>query len=134
MYKTRREARYLARRKDGFLKFEARPLSRVNIKVCPYLDEMRRDRRGLILRARKQGQTLKQFEDSIRELYKVNKWVKRDKLGRVICDPWKMFRHYEDRYKDKNPQYTSPWVPRQKHYRDFQSRVERTILKQRGLA
>lgn len=131
-YRTRRENRYLRLRQHGFLKFEARPLSRVPVKVCPYFRDMMKERQAQMRKSQKMGRTLKQFEDSIKELYWTNNWLKENRIQQIVVDPWQMFRDAEDKFKAKNPKYESPWMPRQRKLRDFISKVERTLAKQKG--
>lgn len=131
-YRTRREGRYKKLRDVYFLRSEARPLSKIPTRVCPYLRALMRERRDLARRAIAQGKTIGQFEDQIKELYRVNRWLKRNRVGKIVADPWKMLRDYEDKFKAKNPQYTSPWEKRWKDWGEFQRRIERTIAKQRG--
>jgi len=132
-FKTRRQARYSHLRLHGILPFEARPWSKVNWKVCPYLVELFEERKSKAKKAEAQGVTPRQWEEYIRGLYRKNGWLKRDRLGRIIADPWKMFRDYEDRYKQKYPQYESPWQPRGRQWKDFLRKIERTRAMQRGL-
>jgi hypothetical protein len=129
--KIRRHSRYEKLRKDGFLPFEARPLSRVPSYV-PYLKAMARERRDMIKKARALGTTQRQFEAQIKELYQINKWLRKNKAGKTIASPWAMFRDYGDRFRQKHPEYDSPWQKRQRRLRDFEARIERT-LKRQGL-
>lgn len=117
--KTRRQARYQKLRECALAKFEARPLSRVSFRTCPYIKEIMRDRLRMFKQAKAEGLTQRQWEDKIKGLYRGKGWTKTDKLGRTIADPYKMFRHYEDTFKAKQPQYESPWQPRGKKFKDF---------------
>jgi hypothetical protein len=134
MLKTRRMQRYANLRRLQFLKFEAFPLSKVSPAVTPYFREMMKERAEMAAKAFQMGATQKEFEDQIKELYRVNRWVKRNKAGRIIADPWKMFRSFEDKFKQKAPAYTSPWQKRQKNMRDFIAKYERSIKLARGMA
>jgi len=133
-FRTRREKRYLNLRQSGFLRFEARAISKVSTRVCPYLRAMMKERHDLMRESQKMGRTLRQYEDSIKELYQTNKWLKRNRVGKIVADPWRMFREYEDKFKAKFPQYSSPWTKRWKNWRDFQAKIERTIKRQGGYA
>ena len=133
-YRTRRETRYMKLRNAGFLRFEARPLSKVPSKVCPYLRAMMEERRDWLRKEQKAGKTLKEYEAEIRELYRAKDWTKKNRVGKTVADPWKMLREFEDKWKDKQPQYTSPWQGRQKKWRDFQRMLEPTLKKQMGMA
>ena len=133
-FRTRREARYLKLRQHGFLRFEARALSKVSTRVCPYLRNMMKERLGLMRESQKLGRTLRQYEDSIKELYQTNKWLTRNRVGRIVADPWRMFREQEDKFKAKFPQYTSPWQKRWRDWRQFQAKIEKTMRRQEGAA
>lgn len=127
--RTRRQARYIFCRKMGLLPFEARPMSRVPPTV-PYFKEMLRERRAMFKKATamKIGQV--KWERQIIELYKINKWQKLGRTGKILADPWQMLRHYEEKWRDKQPQYESPWQGRQRTWRDFLPKIERTLQRQ----
>jgi hypothetical protein len=127
MLKTRRMQRFANLRRLQFTKFEAVPLSKVSPAITPYFREMMKERAEMAAKAFKMGVTGRQFEAQIKELYRVNRWVKRNRAGQIIADPWKMFREFEDKFKQKTPAYTSPWQKRQKNMRDFVAKLERTI-------
>jgi len=131
MLKTRRMQRFANLRRLFFMKFEAFSLSRVSPGVTPYFREMMKERAEMAAKAFKMGTTEKQFEAQIKELYRVNRWVKRNRAGQIMADPWRMFRAFEDKWKLKKPEYSSPWQKRQKNMRDFVSRLEKTIALQR---
>ena len=133
--KTRRQARYEKfRQGNAFLPFEAQPLSRINIAICPYLQFMIDERRAERREALNKGLTLTQWENEIKSRYNKNGWLKRGRTGKILADPWKMLRNYEDRFRQKHPEYESPWEPRYKNMRDFMAKIERTMAKQRGVA
>ena len=131
--KTRRQGRYTRLRLAGFLPFEARPLSNVLVPKCPYLAAILADRREEFKRAQK-TMTAQQYEVQIKLTYAKNGWVRRNKKGQVVADPWKMLRDFEDRYKQKNPEYDSPWEKRWRDWKDFLGKYEKTVAKQRGAA
>jgi len=135
--KTRRQTRYaFLRRGEAFLPFEARPLSRVPFNICPYIKELIRGRREEAAKFQKSGGTLKQWEDHIKELYKKNGWLTdRIRAGKryTIADPWRMLRDYEDRWRARQPEYSSPWEARYRKMKDFWNKFERTRVKQRGV-
>lgn len=131
-FRTRRQNRYYKLRNAGFLPFEARPLSKVPFKICPYMRQLIRDRQIDFLKAKKEGATRAQWENRIKELYSKEKWLRAGKRG-IEADPWKMLRDYEDRWRQKQPQYTSPWEARYRAWKDFYTKLERTMQKQRGL-
>lgn len=132
--KTRRQDRLVKLRAHSLLPFEARPLSRVPFKVCPYIGYMMRDRWKMFLRAKQLGTTQRQWEAQIKELYRVNGWTKRNRAGIVTADPWKMFRDYEEKFKAKYPEYESPWMKKYRNWKDFLAKIERTMKAQRQLA
>ena len=103
------------------------------ISVCPYLRAMLDERKEQGKKAQAMGKTLKEFELQIRELYRVNRWLKRNRAGKIVADPWRMLRDFEDKFKAKNPQYTSPWMKRWVKWRDFLGKIERTIALQKGI-
>jgi len=130
MLKTRRHQRYLGLRKSFFLPFEARPLSRVPSYV-PYFKGLIRERRIMVKKAISLGTPARKFEEQVKELYRVNRWQKKNRAGQIVADPWAMLRDFQDKFKDKNPQYDSPWEKRQRNWRDFQSRIEKTLARQK---
>ena len=132
-FRTRRQERYLKLRQAGFLPFESRALSSVALKRCPYMRHLIRERAGMLAEAKRDRATVKQWQNRIKEMYNTNKWLRAGKL-RIEADPWKMLRDYEDRWRAKRPEYTSPWQPRRRKWRDFVERTERTLQRQKGLA
>lgn len=131
VFKTRRQNRYSQMRRAGFLPFEARPLSKVPFAICPYLRRLIREREGELGKARRQGATQRQWEDHIKGRYAANRWLRAGKK-KIEADPWRMLRDYEDKWKAKQPQYTSPWQKRWRNWKDFLAKAERTIAKQKG--
>ena len=127
--RTRRQARYIYCRKTGLLPFEARPMSRVPSNV-PYFKAMLTERRAMFKKAQQMKTTQAKWEEQIKELYRVNKWQKLGRTGKIVADPWQMLRHNEEKYRQKQPQYESPWQGRQRTWRDFLPKVEKTL--QRG--
>ena len=133
-FRTRRQARYQKLRNSGFLPFESRALSRVPFKICPYMRQLINDRQETVLEAKRAGAAKTQYENQIKGLYNKEKWLKRDRINRAVADPWRMLRDYEDRWRQKQPSYTSPWEAKYRRWKDFYSKLERTMEKQRGLA
>ncbi len=127
-FRKTRQARYERRRRNGFLPFEARPLSRVSEKV-PYMPQLIATRASLLARARREGWSQIKYNISIKELYRKKGWRKLNRVGKIVNDPWQMLRDYEDRYKSKHPEYESPWVKKQKGWRDFTSKFDRGLEK-----
>lgn len=153
MTKIRRIARYEKLRKVGFLPFEAEPLSKVPFYIVvwkgktagqkiPYMERVVRERRKLqtntLKAARERGLTKiewgKAWKRKITELYNHNRWLKRNKAGQLVPDPWAMLRDFEDRFKHRTPEYESPWQPRQRDYRKDIAKLEETLRRQRGLS
>ena len=129
-FRTRRQKRYVYLRNAGFLPFEARALSKVPYRSVPYFRELIDSRRRLLV-----GKTTKLArEKAIKDLYEENKWYKAGKrFGKVlsVADPWKMLRDYEDIWRSKQPEYSSPWQKRKKRWDSFVGKYERTINRQR---
>ena len=132
-FRTRRQNRYSKLRQAGMLPFEARPLSKVPFKICPYMRRLISERASELGKARRQGATQRQWEDHIKGRYAKNKWLRAGKV-RIEADPWRMLRDYEDKWRAKQPQYTSPWQKRYRQWKDFVGKVERTIARQKGEA
>lgn len=112
-FRTRRQHRYNRLVTDfKFLPFEARELSKVPFKT-PYMrggiQERRRAYRDAIkeYKARDMRFTKAEWVEIIREMYIAKDWIKEGK-----SDPWQMLRTWEDKYRDKHPEYESP--PRRK--------------------
>ena len=125
-FRTRRQNRYLLLRNSGFLPYEAQTLSKVPLKV-PYMDILIKERFKFKKQAIKDGWTKTKYELRIKDEYRVKGWTKKNRLGKLVADPWAMFRANEDVYKSKYPSYNSPWVKRQKSFRDFVSIVEKAV-------
>jgi hypothetical protein len=135
-FRTRREQRYVTLRKAHLLPFEARPMSRVPMiqyKMVPYLAEALKVRQEMWKKAVEMKISVIKWEAQIKELYKVNGWLTKTRTGKIVADPWSMLRDYEDKWRAKYPQYESPWQKRQKNWRDFLPKAEKTIQKQQGL-
>jgi hypothetical protein len=115
-----------------FLPFEARPLSRVPIPTVPYMKELIKERQAMYRKAIEMKVGITKWESQIKELYKVNRWFKLNKVGKIIADPWRMFRDFGDKYRARKPEYDSPWEKRQRDFRDYQGKVERTLLRLQG--
>ena len=131
--KTRRGQRYEILRANGFLPGEARPLSRVPIKTVPYMKPFIRERRGLFADAMRQKVTIAQYRAAVNAIYHKNRFLKRNKVGRFVPDPWALLHDFEDRYRSKNPAYESPWEKRRRSWGDFLARIEKTIAAQNRL-
>ena len=128
--RTRRQNRYELLRRKGFLAFEARPLSVVPIKSVPYMKGLIRERLQLLRDAQQHKATTAQYEAQIRKDYNTHGFLKRNRVGKVISDPWAMLHDFEDRYRAKNPAYESPWEKRRRSLVDFMAKIEQTIASQ----
>ena len=132
-FRTRRQQRYTKLRAVGFLPFESRALSKVPVKTCPYIGHLIEDRYKMFTEAQRDKVTAQQYENRIKALYRDNKWLRAGKV-RIEFDPWRMLRDYEDRWRAKQPQYTSPWQKRWRDWKGFLAKTERTIQKQKGIS
>jgi hypothetical protein len=127
-FRTRRQHRYLILRDTGFLPFEAKELSKIPFKV-PYIDAMIKERYSYLKTAAKQKSTKKNWEKMIKDFYVDRGFTKKNKQNRTILDPWQMMRDFEFKYKNKHPEYESPWEKRRKKWKDFVKKIENTYSK-----
>jgi len=127
-FKTRRQNRYVKLGQYGFLPFEAQPLSKVAWSV-PYMRLMIKDRIKLLKRAKSEEWSKAQYKADIIGQYQRKGWRKRGKPELTVADPWAMLRDFADRYKVEHPEYESPWVKKQKQYRNFSSKFDRGLEK-----
>ncbi len=90
----------------------------------PYVKEMIRERARAFRRAKKEGiiNTWKEWRETIIDGVYVNFDYLNDE-GEV--DPWKMLRHWEERYKDKHPEYESPYKEKKRKRKDFDDKWDR---------
>jgi len=123
-YKTRRQTRYGYLRIAGFLPFEAHELSRVPLKV-PYMATLIRERYREFLKARKEGASWDAWRKQIMGSYTRHDWQRPTRSGINKNDPWKMLKDSENRYRDKKPEYESPWQKRRAKWKDFLRKIER---------
>lgn len=123
-FKTRRQNRYAKLRKAGFLKFEARDLSKIPLKV-PYMLPLMRQRFKDYKKAVKADWTISQWEKYIQQDYKQHKWL--DSHGKY--SPWAMLRDAEEGYRTKHPNYASPWQKKRGQMRDFIRTFEKEVAK-----
>ena len=135
MYKTRRQNRYENLRKAGFVGFEARALSRVSPRV-PYMLPLMKERYVEYQRATKRAQRRgltevefnKQWQTHIKRRYIVKGWKRRSDVWGVTVG-FRMLKDAERGYRYKHPQYDSPWEKRQRQWRDFIAKIDRTYEK-----
>lgn len=105
----------------GFLPWEADELDQVSLKV-PYFKDIMHDRYVYFHKCIDKGWTWKKYVGAIKRKYSMRGWKTQGQY-----DPWKLLRSYEDRYKDKNPDYKSPWIKKQKRLRDNQEEIKRQL-------
>jgi hypothetical protein len=133
-YKPIRQKRYENLRKDGFLPKEAHLLSRVPEKV-PYLRALKQDRRIILARAIKKGDTQDTYKARITKMYKVKGWgYTGTNANKRIYEfnasaVYKMLREYEDRYKDEKGSnvFKSPWIKKQKVFAEFSRKFDKAF-------
>ena len=88
-----------------------------------------RSRSTLFNRANKEKWSRARYERYVKDIYRRKGWTTLSRSGKETLSPWAMLRAMEDRYKDKHPEYNSPWIKRQKIWRDFQSKIDATAAK-----
>lgn len=115
-------------RDSGFIRIEAQYLSVIPFYV-PYILPMIRARRKDFQRALDRDWSRDRFETSIRRMYVERGWTFRTKWRRVYPQPWDMLREWEQKYRDKHPDYSSPWEPRLRRMRKSMRKIEATIEK-----
>jgi hypothetical protein len=90
----------------GFTEEEAEAFESIPFDT-PYFAAMIEERRADFETAKEQGISRDEFIQSIQEKYDSEEWK----------NPFAMLRTYEDEYRDKNPEYESPWEKRQRQKR-----------------
>ncbi len=90
-----------------------------------------RTRREKLERAVAAQMTKQQYVDSILDIYKKNGWYLKYKRRGVAVpyNAWAMFSEFERRYKQKFPDYNSPWTHRKKDFQDWLRRVDAAVKK-----
>ena len=108
----RRKYDYLIR--NGFLPIEAREFSKTSRSgmSAPYYLRMIRSRRRTYDNAIRYGWTEREYRNYIKQKYLNNNFLKQDKIGRWILDPWKLLRYEEERAHRLGEEYESPWRKR----------------------
>jgi hypothetical protein len=129
MIRINRHRFHRLERSELFLRIEAADLSFVPFNV-PYYKQLIRDRAKKLRQAVKDGWTKEQYQQSIIKDYIERGWLRR-KRGRDVPDAFKLLRAYEDRYRDRQPQYESPWqgAGKRKNLKDFQAKVDKTLAR-----
>lgn len=122
LFKTKRQARYNTLKRLGFLPFEARALSKVSFKV-PYMRGMIKDRRKALRDAVKLKWSKAEWKRMVLEdIYDARNYYN---LRTGKPDPWVMLRAWEDRFKEKYPEYESPWQKKKRVRKDFIEKFDR---------
>jgi len=130
-FKSRRQNRYEKLRDSGFLPFEAKALSKVPPQT-PYMKDMIIERIKTVKEYRAEGKNNAFIKNQLKQYYVANDFLKHKTGKRATLDPWKMLRSWEDRFKNKTPEYTSPWQKRRKSWVDYTGKAERTLAKRKG--
>ncbi len=134
-YKTRRQNRYETLRNAGFVNFEARALSRVSLKlpyILPLMKERYAEYQKAVKRAKAKGLDQVQFSREwlthIKRRYIMKGWKRRtDSWG--VTTGFRMLKAAEKSYKYKTPSYNSPWEKRQKDFRNFIAKIDKSYEK-----
>ncbi len=145
-YKPRRQQRYRAFKDSGFLPFESQAFSSVTMRSAPFMKEMVKERRELLIPLRREGDALNwsrtRYEKEKRLLIafeyrekglvfqKVTKRITRVK-GRP--DPWQLFRYYRDKaIEDGTWEETPRKYKRKKRFDEHGIRIDKgNIQKQK---
>jgi hypothetical protein len=118
--KARREQRKQDLLKSAlFLPFEAQELSQIK-KPSPYFNRMIMERRALMMNAKKYNWSEAEKVRRIKAIY-INAGAVRGGIGirKPRLDPWALLRVYEDKYKDRYPQYETPTAKKTSKVREF---------------
>ncbi len=100
-----RNYRYLRLR--GFGQIESRTLATMDLAV-PYARQMVQDRLYAVSDMLRMGFSQDVIAAAIYKDYVDAGRTKADAIGRLIIDPWKMLREYEDAWKAAHPEYIPP--------------------------
>jgi len=123
MFRPKRQARYLKLKKQGFLPFEAFALSKVPTKT-PYFKMMTDDRKSAYKTAKGFKFSKREWTATITDMYK-DKGFGEYIFLRWKSDVWTMFRSWEERYRERYPDYTSPWQKKKRKRTDFIAKFDR---------
>jgi hypothetical protein len=117
--KKMRETREQQLIRWGFLPFEAQEL-RIIKNPPPYFKQLIMQRRSMRMNAKKYGWSEAEFSRRVKSVYEKERIAKRI-LGRkeTRYSPWDLLRKYEDRYKDRHPNYETPTAKKPSSTRDF---------------
>ena len=124
-FRTQRQKRYTMLRDKGLLQFEAAALSKVKPRDCPYYYTMVRARSAIHNRAIRESWSKARYEKHIKSIYRRKGWTALTRTGTEKFSAWAMLRYYEDKWKDRHPDWKSPTVKKQKEWRDFRRKQER---------
>ena len=127
---TLRRYRYNKLKEYGFFPFEAKQLCKVPFKT-PYMREGIKERRRALKDSMREykGRGFRfsktEWAEIIKEMYITKGW-----LSEGRSDAWQMLRAWEDRYRDKRPEYESPpkkRKPKIKRKEDFVSKFAKGL-------
>ena len=116
---TTRLSRYNSLRIKGLFAKEAQEYSKNEYADVPYfVNELLPVRQSILRQWKKwkkdnnipEGRGRKMYVDMVKVWYESHNWLKSN--GQI--DPWKAWRDYEKRWKDKNPDYPKPSYRRHK--------------------
>ena len=113
---TIRQRKYDYLVKMGFYPNEATELSRTSRKgmSAPYFRRMVRSRKRSIENLKNTGKSESEIKTYIKNKYIANGWLRKDSLGRLRIDVWKLLRFHEEQSYDRGEEYESPWKKRGK--------------------
>ena len=126
LYKTIRQGRYEDLRSVGFLNWEARILSKVPRSI-PYLKTMVAERQVVFKTAQKKGLTEAEYGRRIQSSY-IMKGYAKAKQAKSAGAVYAMLRHYEEDYKPKHKEYSSPWVKKHKDFSVYSSKIDKKMV------
>lgn len=132
------ERRYAELRQAGFLKSEAKAFRHIKVSSVPYMRAIIKHRKEQHDKFMAQNRHLTaderiaEWDRVMIRMFQRNGWVKQRKSPKTdevktVVDPWKELRIQEDRYKDKNRQYESPHVKRQRDFAKFAYKLDKAL-------
>ncbi|MCK9601928.1 MAG: hypothetical protein M0R06_22980 [Sphaerochaeta sp.] len=124
---SQQELDYQELRNSGMLPSEARRIRLLpNWRDVPWAAEVVNQRSADWSAARRRGISREAFDKAIVNDYKEEKWLVRG-LKQIQVDVHAMLRHHCDRFRQRNPDYESPWEERQRSFMRYARAVDRTI-------
>lgn len=140
VFKPRRQQRYRAFKESGFLPFESQAFSSVTMRSAPFMREMVKERRDLLIPLRREADALNwsrtRYEKEKRTLiafeYKekglvFQKTTKRITKVKGRPDPWQLFRYYRDKAIEDGTWEETPRISRKrkKRFDEFGFRIDK---------